>query len=518
MDIATPPSNRLPLGAWVVLTAVVLIIHFFTAPNELAQADGDAAREEAAALVNTGTLDVSPGTVAAFGGEKGQYFFLNGKTGKWHSKYGIFNTLVYLPVIYLEKLGYGTTLSVDSPRLLFQINVLNTVFTVITAFYLCAAVGLYAKTQWARVVWVLSAIYCTFWWNHTRIQAFEAFTPLLLVASFHHFTLAFRALHPVASGHGRSGTPVLHLSVSALFLGLLILTKVIYLLLPPLFAAFMGWHFWRLQKNATPANSARLNALLLRLIAAFAIPLAAAIAGLLAVNDYKFGHPLNTGYTQWQKETHAMSGNLLAGVRGYTLDPQYSVFVTFPIFAIALFGWREFWRRWTIEALFVAGISAMLVLANARFLNWSGAMSYGPRYLLPVLPLMSLPFVLVLEKIAGGMRRRRVAAWVAATSIAAVLAFSLRWQILKNSVAFYACEYVQWMADGEGRKHIPTDVQVVHYLATAPQPVICGDLLAYKNGKPVWWCDRLVNIVQTNRQERAQSILNLTGPNYYFLH
>jgi hypothetical protein len=83
---------------------------------------------------------------------------------------------------------------------------------------------------------------------------------------------------------------------------------------------------------------------------------------------------------------------------------------------VALFGWPAFWRArmaeaWTALALVVLGL-----LVYSKFWNWAGDASWGPRFLVTVLPFATLPLAWVPWWSWGGVARRTAVA-VAALSL-----------------------------------------------------------------------------------------------------
>jgi len=74
---------------------------------------------------------------------------------------------------------------------------------------------------------------------------------------------------------------------------------------------------------------------------------------------------------------------------------------------VAAFGMR---RRDPRTALLLAGQFVLLMAFYASLVNWDAERSYGPRYLLPVIPLMVLP-------VAGRIARSRALQWLLVGSI-----------------------------------------------------------------------------------------------------
>ncbi len=99
----------------------------------------------------------------------------------------------------------------------------------------------------------------------------------------------------------------------------------------------------------------------------------------------------------------------------------------------ALAGWPFFWKRNRMDAVIILVLSVTLLLVIAGFSNWHGIFGDGPRYLLPVLPLLSLPLVSLLNRIAALGRPAVLPLARFGMTVAAVLLVALQF----NAVALH---------------------------------------------------------------------------------
>lgn len=188
--------------------------------------------------------------------------------------------------------------------------------------------------------------------------------------------------------------------------------------------------------GACLAVSAKLGMLPLALVAlaaagfrrprAWRLPLAGvavALAGHALYNWARFGTPFETGYGA-QASLEAFSTPLLVGVYGLLLSSGKGVAWFAPLVWLAPAGLAAMVRSrahssaarhgddvrragWAIVAAWTVG----LVLFG-RFQHWGGDGSWGPRYLVPLLPLAALAVAFALE---GASRLRRRVAWALGT-------------------------------------------------------------------------------------------------------
>ena len=160
-----------------------------------------------------------------------------------------------------------------------------------------------------------------------------------------------------------------------------------------------------------------------------AAALAAALAGHLIYDVARFGTPFETGYGA-QAGPGAYSTPLLVGLYGLLLSSGKGVVWFAPALWLAPAGFRRMLhaaggearplafaaRRAALAALVACGATLALY---AKFEHWAGDGSYGPRYLLPLLPLAFLAVTFALD---GASRARRRVAWALALAGLAVQA------------------------------------------------------------------------------------------------
>ncbi len=141
-------------------------------------------------------------------------------------------------------------------------------------------------------------------------------------------------------------------------------------------------------------------------MAAGAVP---ALALAAAYNLAVFGSPLATGYAHLAGDPQFVAGQS-RGLLGITLPrpealwqtsfgPYRGLFLLSPFLLLSLYGLRELalTGRWAL-CLLTGGVSALYFLVNASYFAWDGGYSLGPRLLVPVLPLFTLPAIFGLRR------------------------------------------------------------------------------------------------------------------------
>jgi hypothetical protein len=388
------------MRAAVILAAAVALINVACMPGQFLDGDPAAWREEARSLALRGELAV-PAAFAAKFFEPGQYFVLNEANGRWYSKYGVMNALVSLPPFWAQAAAGGDISVTGTYPSLLAFNLWNVALSVVLAVLLYSLTAFYTERVWLRVSFVLATLYGSALWFYLRGQSSELYQAVF-------FSALFLCLARYLRAHGRAW-----LAGAWAFAIALLLTRVSFGLLLPI----IGLLAWRHER---------------RLTSMIVAPPIAALALLALINYVKFGSPLLTGYHGWRPDLSSFNGSLADGLWGFLFAPRFSIFFHYPLLVLALLGAREFWHRYRTDAIALLALFVPFLLVISKLPLWSGEFAYGPRYLLFVLPVLSLPAIAFMESLRG----LRARAWAAA--IAVVLAYSTYLQVQVNRLGFWA--------------------------------------------------------------------------------
>lgn len=153
------------------------------------------------------------------------------------------------------------------------------------------------------------------------------------------------------------------------------------------------------------------------------ISMALGLALFLAVgawwNWLRFGAVLASGYGD---ELQLWTTPPLLGLRGLLLSPGRGLLPHFPLLLLALAMTPGAWRRSARWTAFAWGTLAVLLAVYCRWHGWDGGWCWGPRFLVPAVPLLALvvaPFFA-----ASGLGPwRRVAGYVL-LALSAVVSFA----------------------------------------------------------------------------------------------
>ena len=149
----------------------------------------------------------------------------------------------------------------------------------------------------------------------------------------------------------------------------------------------------------------------IRAVAWYGAGLLPMIAVWGAVNWVRFGSPIESGY--FRDPIVGFGQSMLTGGGGLLFSPYSSVFLYAPIALLSVAGLRALWRRDRLTAMLFVLVFVSCFAVYASLGNWMGGRSYGPRYLVPLMPALVLP--LAFWSPAPSMRR--VAAAIIAISL-----------------------------------------------------------------------------------------------------
>lgn len=129
------------------------------------------------------------------------------------------------------------------------------------------------------------------------------------------------------------------------------------------------------------------------------------IAFVLSYNYYRFGEPFETGYSlAWSlahNENHDFwsISRLPIATFGFLFSPGKGLLFFSPSILIAILGIKAFWDKNRLMAYSVLLISAVYLAVFSLNFAWHGSIwSFGPRYILPIVPFLYLPIIYVKPK------------------------------------------------------------------------------------------------------------------------
>jgi hypothetical protein len=106
-------------------------------------------------------------------------------------------------------------------------------------------------------------------------------------------------------------------------------------------------------------------------------------------NWVRFGSPFESGYLR--DPVVGFGGSLSSGAAGLLFSPYASLFLYCPIALLSIAGLIALWRHDRAAATLFVALFVSFFLLYASLGNWMAGRSYGPRFLVPLLPALVLP-------------------------------------------------------------------------------------------------------------------------------
>ena len=119
-----------------------------------------------------------------------------------------------------------------------------------------------------------------------------------------------------------------------------------------------------------------------------------AMALYLAYDQIRFGSPLRTGYEYYGYGTRFQRSLLNTGVAlgEEVLNPTRGLLWFVPVSLVSAAAFPTFFRRHRSEGLLALSMFLFAWIEHADiFISWQGGWTWGPRFLIPVLPFLCLP-------------------------------------------------------------------------------------------------------------------------------
>lgn len=223
------------------------------------------------------------------------------------------------------------------------------------------------------------------------------------------FGLVGCALFAERFARRRSGWDAL---LSGLGLGVAVLAKVSHLVLVAA-AAGPALHAFLMDSRRAPPER--------RAVLQWALGWASCLVLVGLFNGLRFGDPFRTGY---EGELNRWSTPILTGLAGLLISPGHGLVPYFP--AVLLAAWltpRAWNRNPRTTALAWLCVTALVGL-HTRWHGWNGGWCYGPRFLVPAIPLLALLLAPFFEETQRGLKRivgwtlLVASAWMALSGVA----------------------------------------------------------------------------------------------------
>jgi hypothetical protein len=114
---------------------------------------------------------------------------------------------------------------------------------------------------------------------------------------------------------------------------------------------------------------------------------------ILFYNNLRSGSPFNNAY-----EGEGFTTPIWEGLWGLLFSTGKSVFIYAPILIILPFAFRPFWQKFKAETVFFGLLIGITLIYSGAWWSWYGGFSWGPRFLVPIMPFAILMLGVLLQR------------------------------------------------------------------------------------------------------------------------
>jgi hypothetical protein len=347
-----------------VTAAAVWLVYVSTSGGTMATGDAVAMFEAASSLIDHGALDVPASQSTEL---------WRGRDGRYYTPFGIGQSLFDVPFILAGRTAAraaGVTMGDPDTIPKALVAAASTIPSAVSVAFVVLLAWRLTSNARASVLAALVVAFGTAVWPYSKFGFNAALATASLTGGLYGIAAGTIDRRPAMVAAGSAG------------LGFALLTRHEMAI-----AAVMalGWVMW-----CAPRGQGAV-----RLIAASAWPVCAAFGVWMTLNAVRFDNVWHTGHEP------AFS---MEGFRAFVVSPSGALLVYSPpvLAGIALLGRA---RRGHALSLLLLSVSTALFVFYASLDDWLGTRSYGPRYLVPLLPLLAAPLAIWIDRGEKGAGR-----------------------------------------------------------------------------------------------------------------
>jgi hypothetical protein len=443
---------------WFFLT--VCFAYLLTAGSNFSSGDSFAELRVAQSLLERGAVNVpivNPDQICAGWG-------CRGVGGRYFASHGIGFSLYLAPFLSAAKAAIKLF---SPPRCdtwdacvpVHLISWSNCALSALIVVLLCALFLDLGYSLRRSLVGCLIFGFATPAWPYARFAFDVTPTSLLLLCSFREALLAGRDSGVV--GWGRAG----------LFAGAAILVRLPTL---PAVAPLAVYAF------LAPTSDRRTRA---RRLLAFMLPVFCSLAFSAWYNLYRFGSVFNDGHQA--NAADKLIFQPWIGIAGMTISPGKGLLWYCPVIIFAVIGLPRFSARHSTACTLALSIAAISLIPYLFVPDWYGGDAWGPRFVLPILPLLLLPAIEAWPAISGRAGCRPAAAIILIYSVVVQLAGQLvSYPLRLRRAAQMHIDYQSLLWDP---RHSPLLDQLGVLFSYVTHPGAAGVPVPLAESFDIWW-------------------------------
>ncbi|MBL90476.1 MAG: hypothetical protein CMH56_01500 [Myxococcales bacterium] len=395
------------LSVFLMMTAVFCIL-FAGMPKDFYRGDAVSIKMSAIYWVNTGSFGFAPKDhhlIEPLLESEGQYYILNPANNRYYPRWEVLNGVLHaVPELFQRHRTLKPT-----PEVIFRHNVFNALLGSVVAGLLLFLASFITPRKIAGALFVCAVLFASYEWNYLRAQTKEIFLLLFVFAMMAGFWAAWGAFQRGERLRFYALTVCWNVAAVAMCL-ISCIYHVGYLMV------ILLWGFLLFQRNVQRMRQPGEGSLVQQiwqcvlshrhhfLILGGFLALSVVLTEWAALVRYDSWHPQGIS---WSFRTRQIGDsifgwqNIFQRMNDYLMVESFQVALHCPLLFVAATYWRSFWRDHKNQALYVLAFGGSMFFAFCCF-EGVGEWAYGPRFLVPLLPLFALPACVFFDRFMAG--------------------------------------------------------------------------------------------------------------------
>lgn len=289
---------------------------------------------------------------------------LTGEAARLYSKYGLGLPFLMVPFLFAYDV-LSSFVTIPPAYVLGAVNIIVIALTAAALHALIVQLGF----SWKRAIFLsIAAVFGTFAYAYINNFLSEPLQGLFLCCAL-LFIISQRRLR-------------LYAFLAGLAIGAVVFTKAANLVFLPIFSAYLIYRCVR-EKDTFGR------------LASFFAPLIVIGIIMMWLNMSRFGSPFDFGYGA---EAGMFVNPIHSGIKNLLVNPSKGLLIYAPVTLLFPYALLKLARTKRPEAILIAALFIVNLTLYSAWWAWEGADTWGPRFLLPLVPAAVAPLAAIMDR------------------------------------------------------------------------------------------------------------------------
>jgi 4-amino-4-deoxy-L-arabinose transferase-like glycosyltransferase len=292
------------------------------------------------------------------------------------SKYGLGFSIITVP-FYLVTKVLAKWIDPQAIEIItrFAPMLANVFITAATCAILFSFATILFRKRYVALIVTMLYGFATIAWPYSRYDFSEPLTGLCLLLSIYSIVLF------------QQSNKTIWLSLSSISISFAMFTRAVEAVIIFICVLYLFWYF---RKEKILIN--------LKVLVGILTPIFITILLFFWYNYYRYGNIFITGYEVDFYNSRIFINTFLVNIYGLLFSPGKGLFWYSPPVLLSVFAYILFWKQHRWLCLFCLVIIILHFLIYSSWVAWEGGWCWGPRNLVPIIPILILPIGYLLQK------------------------------------------------------------------------------------------------------------------------